>query len=103
MLRIRLTRCGRKKRPFYRLVVANKDAPIKGNFVEALGYYDSVIVPKKMEFNQERIEYWISKGAQLSPTVASLCKELGMKNLENFMTKPAKKATKKKDKAKTKA
>lgn len=103
MIRLRLTRCGRKKRPFYRLVAANKDAPIKGKYIEMLGHYDPIAEPKKIELNKERIEYWISQGAQPSSTVASICKGQGMKGMDKYMTAPVKKAKRTKPEPEPKA
>ncbi|MDP2918082.1 MAG: 30S ribosomal protein S16 [bacterium] len=70
MLKIRLTRRGKKNRPFFRIVVAEKSAPIKGRFIEILGFLDPLT--KKVGFKAERIKYWISKGAQPSDTVHNL-------------------------------
>jgi len=70
MLKIRLTRRGKKNRPFFRIVVAEKSAPIKGRFIEILGFLDPIT--KKTGFKNERIKYWISKGAQCSATVHNL-------------------------------
>ena len=70
MLRIRLTRVGKKNTPIYKVVVAEKDRPVKGKFVESLGMYNPG--NKKNIFNAERIKYWISVGAQPSRTVHNL-------------------------------
>jgi len=70
MLKIRLTRRGKKNRPFFRIVVAEKSAPIKGRFIEILGFLDPIT--KKTGFEAERIKYWIGKGAQPSDTVHNL-------------------------------
>lgn len=77
MVVIRLSRAGTKKVPFYHVVVADQRKPRDGRFIERLGYYDSV--PKgratKIELNKERIQYWISQGAQPSARVAKVIKE----------------------------
>ncbi len=70
MLKIRLTRRGKKNRPFFRIVVAEASAPIKGRFIEILGYVDPVA--KKRNVNKERVLYWLEAGAQTSPTVHNL-------------------------------
>jgi len=72
MVRIRLTRRGAKKKPFYRLVAADQRAPRDGRFIEQLGYYDPMKEPKVLKFDLERVDYWISKGAQPSDTAKAL-------------------------------
>jgi small subunit ribosomal protein S16 len=72
---IRLRREGTKNRPYYKVVVADRRSPRDGKFIELIGTYD----PKKPDHNStlniERVEYWISKGAQPSDTVRSLIKK----------------------------
>ncbi|OGJ51887.1 30S ribosomal protein S16 [Candidatus Peregrinibacteria bacterium RIFOXYB2_FULL_32_7] len=99
MLKIRLTRRGRHNVAIYRIVVAEKDAPIKGAFQEILGHYNPILRSKQIEVKQDRIKYWISKGAIPTPTVASLLKNLGMESMEKYLTKPSKKRGKKKETA----
>lgn len=70
MLRIRLSRIGKKNTPIYKVVVAEKDSPIKGKFIESLGMYNPG--NKNNTFNSDRIKYWISVGAQPSQTVNNL-------------------------------
>ncbi len=72
MLTIRLARIGKKKHPFYRVVVTEKTRPRNGRFVEILGTYDPQKKPAIVEINGERAQYWIGKGAQPSDTVRSL-------------------------------
>ncbi len=71
MLTIRLARIGKKKRPFYRVVVTEKTRPRNGRFVEIVGTYDPLKKPAAVELNSERVQYWLSKGAQPSDTVRS--------------------------------
>ena len=73
MLTLRLARAGTKKRPVYHLVAADQRARRDGRFVENLGYY----IPAKevLVLKQDRIDYWLSVGAQTSPTVKSLIKK----------------------------
>ncbi|OQX17904.1 MAG: 30S ribosomal protein S16 [Desulfobulbaceae bacterium A2] len=73
-LRIRLTRMGRKKHPFYRIIVANSDAPRDGKFLEILGTYDPMQQPAAITLDQERLGMWLERGAQPSDTVNSLIK-----------------------------
>lgn len=69
---IRLARMGKKKRPFYRVVVTEKTRPRNGRFVEIVGTYDPLKKPAAVEVDRERVQYWLSKGAQPSDTVRSL-------------------------------
>ncbi len=70
MLVIRLTRIGKKNQPAYRVVLADKKRAVQGKFIEILGSYNPK--SKAKVFKAERINYWISKGAQASPTVHNL-------------------------------
>jgi small subunit ribosomal protein S16 len=72
VLMIRLARIGKKKRPFYRVVVTEKTRPRNGRFVEIVGTYDPLKKPAVVDVNSERVQYWLSKGAQPSDTVRSL-------------------------------
>lgn len=71
MLTIRLSRIGKKKRPFYRVIVTEKTRPRNGRFVEIVGTYDPLKKPAVIELKQDRVDYWIGKGAQPSDTVLS--------------------------------
>ncbi|MBI4433165.1 30S ribosomal protein S16 [Candidatus Uhrbacteria bacterium] len=72
MLVIRLTRVGKTKQPSYRLVVQEKSKDPWGGYVELVGQYNPRTNPSTIAFNQERITYWLSKGAQPSDTVWNL-------------------------------
>lgn len=72
MLTIRLARIGKKKHPFYRVVVTEKTRPRNGRFVEIVGTYDPRKKPSAVDVDRDRVQYWISKGAQPSDTVRSL-------------------------------
>ncbi len=85
MLVIRLQRAGRKKTPFYRVVVAQKSAPIKGRFVERIGHYDPLSTPKAISLKSDRVEYWISVGATPSDTVARMLVKNGFPLAEKFV------------------
>jgi len=74
MVKIRLTRGGAKKRPYYRIIAIDHHDRREGRPLEYLGTYDPRQKPEKVELKSERIEAWLAKGAQLSPTVASLIK-----------------------------
>ncbi len=66
---IRLTRMGRKKKPFYRIVVTDSRKRRDGGWIESIGYYNPVVPNKDIKFDEERLNYWLSVGAQMSPTV----------------------------------
>jgi small subunit ribosomal protein S16 len=72
MLAIRMRRVGAKKRPFFRVVVAESTAAREGAFVEILGHYDPRSKPAKVTIDRERVAYWIGKGAKPSNTVKTL-------------------------------
>ena len=71
MLAIRLARYGKKKHPFYRVVVMDKRLPRNGRFVEIVGTYDPLKKPAEIKLDSERIQYWLGCGAQPSDTVRS--------------------------------
>ncbi|HEY4740495.1 MAG: 30S ribosomal protein S16 [Candidatus Acidiferrales bacterium] len=71
MVTIRLARIGKKKRPFYRVVVTEKTRPRNGRFVEIVGTYDPLKKPAEVKLDAERIKYWLGCGAQPSDTVRS--------------------------------
>lgn len=71
---IRLSRQGSKKRPFYRLVAADKRCPRDGRFIELLGLYDPR--SKFVRIDHERYNHWVQSGAKPSPTVAALIKRV---------------------------
>ena len=98
MLKIRLKRTGRKGQPHYRVVVMESSKPRDGKTVEEIGYYNPRLRPAVFEIDKERAEYWLSKGAQPSDTVAQyFVKEGLLKELKRGSTKPS---TKKKTKGK---
>jgi small subunit ribosomal protein S16 len=63
---------GRKKKPFYRIVVANSEAPRDGKFLEVVGTYDPMKSPAEIKIKQDRVQVWLERGAQPSDTVKSL-------------------------------
>lgn len=64
-----MTRMGRKKKPFYRIVVTDSRKRRDGGWIESIGYYNPVSENKEMKIDEERMNYWLSVGAQMSPTV----------------------------------
>jgi small subunit ribosomal protein S16 len=77
MVTIRLSRGGSKKRPFYHLTVTDSRKPRDGRFIERVGFFNPVArgQEERLRIDNERIEYWVSKGAQLSDRVAKLLKD----------------------------
>jgi len=76
MVVIRLSRGGAKKRPFYQVVVADKRCPRDGRCIERIGYFNPVAAGKevRLHLNFERVQYWLSQGAQPSERAAQLIK-----------------------------
>ena len=77
-VKIRLARHGAKKKPFYRIVVADSESPRDGKFLENIGTYDPLKDPAEVTLKPERIKYWIDEGALPTDTVKSILKR------ENF-------------------
>jgi small subunit ribosomal protein S16 len=74
MVAIRLRRAGSKKRPYFRIVVTDSRAARDSSFVEILGHYNPRTRPALVDVQKERVDYWISKGAQPSDSVRTLIK-----------------------------
>ena len=77
MVKIRLTRMGAKKKPFYRIVVANSRNPRDGRAIQEIGYYDPTKDPAVLKVDTEAAKDWISKGAQPTDTARALLKRAG--------------------------
>ncbi len=78
MLKLRLRRTGAKKRPSYRIVVAEHSSPRDGRFVEIIGHYNPLTEPATVKVDEERARHWLSVGAQPTETVAGLLKRAGV-------------------------
>ena len=78
MLRIRLTRVGKKKQPAYRIVVADSRAPRDGAFIKIIGHYNPLTNPATLTVKEEEAVQWLQKGAQPSDTAAKLLTRLGV-------------------------
>ena len=74
MVKIRLQREGKKKAPFYHIVVADSKSPRDGKIIEQIGTYDPMTNPSKVVLNKEKLEQWIINGAQPTDTVKALIK-----------------------------
>ena len=72
MLMIRLARFGAKKKPFYRIVVIEKERARNGRNLEVVGHYDPLSTPSKVMLKHHRLEHWTKSGAQMSDTVKRL-------------------------------
>ncbi|MDO8649542.1 MAG: 30S ribosomal protein S16 [Candidatus Peregrinibacteria bacterium] len=94
MLMIRLQRTGRENMPTYRIVVAEKRDPVKGKFQEIVGHYLPAQNPPVFKHDDERITFWMGRGAIPSNTVARLLMKTGMKNLERYTDSYTKKRPK---------
>ncbi len=79
-VKIRLTRQGGKKKPFYRIVVADSEAPRDGSFLEVVGTYDPMKNPAKADLKSERVNFWLGKGAVPTVTVKHILKKAGVAN-----------------------
>jgi len=77
MVRIRLRRVGLKKQPSYRIVVADRESPRDGRYIEIIGFYNPRTEPIQMDLKEDRALYWLSVGAQPSEPVARILEKLG--------------------------
>ena len=78
MVKIRLTRMGQKKAPFYRVVVADSRYPRDGRFIEEIGYYNPLTEPAEVKIDAELAKKWLATGAQPTETVKDLLKKSGI-------------------------
>lgn len=74
MVKIRLSRTGKRNAPSYRIVVADSRAKRDGRVIEKLGFYDPKTKPARVKLNQKRLDYWLSQGAQLTEGVKKIIK-----------------------------
>ena len=96
-VRIRLSRGGSKKRPFYRVVAADQRAPRDGRFIEKLGTYNPLLPQdheQRLVINEERVKYWLSVGAQPTERLAKLFSNLGLVKAPALREQPKKSAPK---------
>lgn len=75
MVKVRLSRAGAKKRPYYHIVVTDKEKPRDGRFIEQIGTYDPSRPIGEASVNQARLDYWVGVGAQVSDRVRDVVKE----------------------------
>lgn len=96
-VRIRLSRGGSKKRPFYRIVAADQRAPRDGRFIEKLGTYNPLLPQghdQKLVVNEERVKYWLSVGAQPTERLQKVLSSLGLTSAPVIHDQPKKSAPK---------
>ena len=74
-VKIRLTRKGAKKRPFYRIVAADSEAPRDGRFLEVVGHYNPLTDPAQITVDEKKLNKWVERGAKISETVTSLLRK----------------------------
>ena len=74
-VKIRLTRKGAKKKPFYRIVAADSEAPRDGRFLEVVGHYNPLTDPAQVTIDEEKLNKWVERGAKISETVRSLLRK----------------------------
>jgi small subunit ribosomal protein S16 len=91
-VKVRLSRGGTTNAPFYSIVAADSRAPRDGKFIEKLGYYNPKVskeketeLNKRVSFNEERVKYWVSVGAEISETVAKLLVKEGFSDASKFI------------------
>ena len=77
-VKMRLTRLGKKKTPFYRVVIADARAPRDGRFVEEIGYYNPLTEPVEIKIDADKAKQWLKNGAQPTDTVKALLKKSGI-------------------------
>jgi small subunit ribosomal protein S16 len=77
-VRLRLTRKGAKKKPYYRLVAADSEAPRDGRFLEILGSYDPMKDPAEIKIDKDKIRRWLEQGASASDSVRTILKKEGL-------------------------
>ena len=75
MVKIRLSRHGSKKKPIYRIVVANSESPRDGRFIDQIGLYDPSASPARVEIKTDKLNDWLAKGAQPTATVSELIRK----------------------------
>jgi len=99
MLKIRMSRGGTKKRPFYKIVIADARSPRDGRFIERVGHYNPLLPKENVErvkLDLERMKYWLGQGAQPSDRVGRFLAEVGLAEKKTKFNDPTKSAPRKK-------
>jgi len=77
-VKIRLKRIGAKKKPIYRMIIADSRSPRDGRFIESVGHYNPLVNPPQVTVNEERVQQWLTWGAQPTETVKALLARVGV-------------------------
>ena len=99
MLKIRMSRGGTKKRPFFKIVVADARAPRDGRFIERIGHYNPLLPkdnPERVKIDLERVKHWLGNGAQPSDRIERFLAEVGLAEKKTKFNDPQKSAPRKK-------
>jgi len=99
MLKIRMSRGGTKKRPFYKIVIADARYPRDGRFIERIGHYNPLLAKDhadRVKFDLDRMKYWLSQGAQPSERIERFLAEAGLAEKKTAFNDPSKSAPRKK-------
>ena len=99
MLKIRMSRGGTKKRPFFKIVIADARSPRDGRFIERIGHYNPLLPkdnPERVKIDLERVKHWLGNGAQPSDRIERFLAEVGLAEKKTKFNDPLKSAPRKK-------
>ena len=99
MLKIRMSRGGTKKRPFFKIVIADARAPRDGRFIERIGHYNPLLPkdnPERIKLDLERVKHWLGHGAQPSDRIERFLADVGLAEKKTKFNDPLKSAPRKK-------
>ena len=99
MLKIRMSRGGTKKRPFFKIVVADARSPRDGRFIERIGHYNPLLAkdnPERIKLDLERVKHWLGHGAQPSDRIERFLADVGLAEKKTKFNDPLKSAPRKK-------
>jgi small subunit ribosomal protein S16 len=99
MLKIRMSRGGTKKRPFFKIVIADARSPRDGRFIERIGHYNPLLAkdnPERIKIDLERVKHWLGHGAQPSDRIARFLADVGLAEKKTQFNDPKKSAPRKK-------
>ncbi len=99
MLKIRMSRGGTKKRPFYKIVIADARSPRDGRFIERIGHYNPLLTKDhadRVKIDIDRVKYWLGQGAQPSDRIESFLADMGLAEKKTKFNDPSKSAPRKK-------
>ena len=99
MLKIRMARGGTKKRPFYKIVIADARSPRDGRFIERIGHYNPLLTKDhadRVKIDIDRVKYWLGQGAQPSDRIERFLADMGLAEKKTKFNDPSKSAPRKK-------